>query len=65
MFILRVFLYNGSLFIGSSDREKAKDKDNDLYFFLALLYEFEQIWASRIFDVKDLVALIVGYYYLF
>jgi len=41
-----------------------KDKQQKGIFFVflgSLVYEFEQIWSSRVFDIYDIIALILGY----
>ncbi|WP_420935119.1 hypothetical protein ACOJR9_04160 [Alteromonas sp. A081] len=44
----------------------ANDKYNQKYpaFVLlgTLLYEIEQIWSSRVFDIYDILALLLGYF---
>lgn len=41
---------------------KVKHQKAIFFCFLgSLIYEFEQVWSSRVFDIYDIIALLLGY----
>lgn len=43
-------------------KEKYSDKYPAFILLGTLLYEIEQIWSNRVFDIYDILALLLGYF---